>query len=65
MTGLVLPYGPPGRLVIASDNDAAGRKAATALADRACILGWTVQYLRPPLDRKDWNEVLQHRGATP
>ena len=59
MTGLALPDGQPGRLIIASDNDAAGRKAATALADRACALGWTVQYLRPPAGRKDWNEVLR------
>jgi hypothetical protein len=64
MTGLVLPDGPPGRLVIAADNDTAGRKAASALADRASALGWTVQYLRPPTDRKDWNEVLQERGIT-
>ncbi len=65
MSGLALPDGQPGRLVIAPDNDAAGRKAATALADRACTLGWTVQYLRPPAGRKDWNEVLQQGAATP
>lgn len=65
MTGLVLPGGPPGRMVIAPDNDAAGRAAATTLADRACAFGWTVQYLRPPSHLKDWNAVLQERTATP
>lgn len=64
MTGLALPGGQPGRLVITPDNDSAGRKAATTLADRACALGWTVQYLRPPSHQKDWNDVLQERATT-
>ena len=65
MTGLALPDEQPGRLIIAPDNDTAGLKAATSLADRACALGWTVQYLRPPAGRGDWNEVLQRGTATP
>jgi hypothetical protein len=63
MAGLRLPEGFPGRLIIASDNDAAGRGAATALGDRAWALGWTVQHLSPPDGQADWNEAVQQRGT--
>ena len=47
----------PGRLIVATDGEAAGRAAGNALAERAAALGWTVSLLPAP-DRRDWNDVL-------
>ena len=51
----------PSRLIIASDGDDAGRKAAHALAERANNLGWAVSFLEAP-EGQDWNDVLQEGG---
>lgn len=59
--GLRLPP-EPGRLTIAPDGDAPGRAAAHALATRAAALGWRVSLLPAPDDR-DWNDILQQKGA--
>lgn len=52
----------PGALIIASDGDAPGREAATALAERAYCLGWQVSLLPAP-EGQDWNDVLQKGEA--
>jgi len=52
----------PGRLTIAPDGDAAGRKAAQALAERADALGWQVSLLPAP-EGRDWNDVIRERAA--
>lgn len=52
----------PARLVIASDGDKVGRKAAHALADRAHTLGWAVSLLPAP-EGADWNDVLAGKAA--
>lgn len=57
MTGLRLPP-EPGRLVVASDGDDAGRAAANALAERAHRLGWRVSLLPAP-EGQDWNDALR------
>ena len=51
----------PHKLIIASDGDDAGRKAANELAERATALGWNVWLLSAP-DDEDWNDVLQSGG---
>ena len=61
MTGLRLPP-HPGRVTIATDGDAPGRAAGNALAERATALGWTVSLLPAP-DGRDWNDILQSKGA--
>ncbi|OWJ78674.1 DUF7146 domain-containing protein [Haematobacter missouriensis] len=61
MTGLRLPP-VPGRLTIATDGDTPGRTAGHALAERATALGWTVSLLPAP-DGRDWNDILQSKGA--
>jgi hypothetical protein len=53
----------PGRLIIASDGDPPGRKAAHALAIRADRLGWQVSLLPAP-DGQDWNDVLRDQRST-
>ena len=50
------------RIVIASDGDVAGRKAAIILAERAHALGWTVSRLDPGDDR-DFNDVLIRKAV--
>lgn len=60
MKNLRLPA-TPSHLIIASDGDTAGRKAAHALAERAHSLGWAVSFLEAP-EGKDWNDVLQEEG---
>ena len=50
-----------GQLTIASDGDAAGREAASALAARADALGWRVTLLPAP-EGLDWNDVLLMKG---
>lgn len=61
MASLHLPA-KPGRLTIASDGDTAGREAAHKLATRASALGWAVSLLSAP-DGRDWNDILQKKGA--
>lgn len=56
LSGLILPP-DAGRLIVASDGDPAGRKAAHQLAERASSLGWAVSMLPAP-DGCDWNDVL-------
>lgn len=48
----------PGPLIIAADGDAAGREAATALAERAHALRWQVSLWTAP-EGQDWNDVLR------
>ncbi len=60
MRGLSLPP-QAGQLTIASDGDAAGREAASALAARADALGWRVTLLPAPAGL-DWNDVLMMNG---
>ncbi|SMO96339.1 Toprim domain-containing protein [Thalassovita litoralis] len=62
MSGLRLPD-RPGKLIIATDGEDAGRAAGTALATRAAALGWTVSTLPAP-DKRDWNDILMMKGAT-
>lgn len=61
LRGLALPQ-LPGRLTVASDGDEPGHAAAHALATRASGLGWRVSLLPAP-DGRDWNDVLQKKGA--
>lgn len=61
MKSLKLPS-KSGRLTIAPDGDAPGRKAAHALAERATALGWQVSLLPAP-DGRDWNDVLTMNGG--
>ena len=60
MRGLSLPP-QAGQLTIASDGDAAGREAASALAARVDALGWQVTLLPAP-EGLDWNDVLMMNG---
>ncbi|MDB3929342.1 toprim domain-containing protein [Paracoccaceae bacterium] len=59
--GLRLPINPS-ELIIASDADVAGRKAAHTLAVRADGLGWKVSLLPAP-NGQDWNDVLNEKGV--
>lgn len=61
LAGLVLPS-TPSSLTIATDGDDAGRKAGSALAERATALGWKVSFLPAP-DGQDWNDVLRMKGG--
>lgn len=61
VAGLRLPL-RPGRLTIANDGDDPGRDAARQLAERASALDWTVSLLPAP-DGRDWNDILQQKGA--
>lgn len=61
VAGLRLPDRPH-RLTIASDGDTLGRESAHKLAERASALGWSVSLLPAP-DGRDWNDVLQAKGA--
>lgn len=56
MERLTLPENT-GELIIASDGDPVGRKAADTLATRAHARGWRVSLLPAP-DGCDWNDVL-------
>ena len=56
LRALRLPY-DVGRLVIATDGDDAGQKAAQILENRAKILGWNVEQFPAPRGQ-DWNDVL-------
>ena len=49
---------PAGELVVASDPDTSGRKAAETLARRAWAAGWRVKVLEPPA-AGDWNAHAQ------
>ncbi|MCV6824890.1 MULTISPECIES: toprim domain-containing protein [Halocynthiibacter] len=44
-------------LIIGSDGDPAGTRAASHLAERATALGWSVSLLQAPKGQ-DWNDVL-------
>lgn len=55
----------PGHLIVAIDNDdpdrygrRAGEDAGKALARRARDLGWRVRMIRPPVEYKDFNDLL-------
>lgn len=61
MRSLQLPL-RPGKLIIATDGDEAGRLAGNALAERASSHGWQVSLLPAP-EGQDWNDVLVQRGA--
>lgn len=61
MKNLRLPMSPS-KLIIASDGDVAGRKAAHDLALKANGLGWNVSLLSAP-DKQDWNDVLNKKGV--
>ncbi len=63
IASLRLPNIAPHRLTIASDGDKAGQEAAHKLAERADALGWTVSLLPAPQGR-DWNDILQMKGAS-
>jgi hypothetical protein len=51
-----------GKLIVASDGDPVGRKAADVLATRAQALGWEVSLLPAP-DGFDWNDVLTGKAV--
>lgn len=61
LRGLILPS-TQARLTIAPDGDEPGRNAATALAERAQALGWSVSLLTAP-DGHDWNDVLRGKAV--
>ena len=61
MRGLRLPE-TISELIIASDGDAEGRKAAHTLAVKADALGWKVSSLTAP-EGQDWNDVLNEQGV--
>ena len=61
MRGLRLPE-TISELMIASDGDAEGRKAAHTLAVKADSLGWKVSTLNAP-EGQDWNDVLNEKGV--
>ena len=61
MRGLRLPE-TVSELIIASDGDAEGRKAAHTLAVKADALGWKVSTLNAP-EGQDWNDVLNEKGV--
>lgn len=53
----------PGRLIVATDGDAAGAAAGNDLAERAAALGWAVTLLPAP-EGRDWNDVIRDtKGA--
>ena len=60
LQGLKLPE-TASKLIIASDGDAEGRKAAYKLALRAEMSGWQVSFLDAP-EGQDWNDVLNVKG---
>jgi len=53
----------PGKLIIATDGDDAGRAGGNVLAERAVSLGWEVSLLPAP-DGHDWNDILQMKGKS-
>lgn len=61
MAGLRLPDSPH-RLTIATDGDEAGKAAGRKLAERAAALGWSVSLLPAP-EGRDWNDILNQKGA--
>jgi hypothetical protein len=61
MERLTLPENT-GELIVASDGDPVGRKAADGLATRAHALGWRVSLLPAP-DGCDWNDVLTGKAV--
>ena len=60
LQGMKLPE-TASNLIIASDGDAEGRKAAYKLALRAEMSGWQVSFLDAP-EGQDWNDVLNVKG---
>ncbi|MGB3214635.1 MAG: toprim domain-containing protein, partial [Alphaproteobacteria bacterium] len=59
MTGLVLPDFPLGQeIIIAGDNDPAGRKAAIQAAEKWSREGREVRLAFPPLNQ-DFNDMLK------
>jgi Toprim domain len=53
------------RLLIAPDRDAAGERAAVALASRADAAGVRIDFMWPPEPFKDWNEVAKYERCRP
>ena len=61
MSSVVLP--PARYVIIAADNDQAGREAAAALANRLEAEGRSVLIVKPPYRDEDWNDVLVEDGT--
>lgn len=61
MAGLRLPDSPH-RLTIATDGDEPGKTAGRKLVERASAMGWTVSLLPAP-EGRDWNDILNQKGA--
>ena len=60
--GFMESFEPPaevGEVVLAPDNDEAGRAAITKAAPRLAKLGLKVETMLPPGDGADWCEVLE------
>lgn len=61
MKALNLPE-EAGKLIVATDGDAAGEDAGRVLASIAHARGWKVSILPAPIGR-DWNDILRGRNA--
>lgn len=64
--GAIQKMGQGSRLVIAADNDPAGRKLAAQIEAIACQTGrsdFHVVNALPPEEGADWNNVLKARGG--
>lgn len=61
MKGLRLPP-EPGRLILGTDGDDAGRRAGQDLALRAAELSWQVEILEAA-EGSDWNDFLLEGGS--
>jgi len=48
--------------VLCVDNDNAGKAALPDIKDKLTGWGFTMRYVRPPSQFKDWNEMLQKAG---
>jgi hypothetical protein len=57
---LILPR-RAGALIVAADGDDTGRKAASELAQRASLAGWSAHIVQAP-EGKDFNDLLQERS---
>jgi len=51
------------RVILATDNDPPGDRAADAMAGLFLPMGATVERIIPPNGVKDWNALLMERGA--
>jgi len=48
--------------VLCVDNDKAGKSALPDIKDKLTGWGYTMRYVRPPSQFKDWNEMLKKAG---